>query len=174
MELVFSLVFGFGIFIRSLGLLGAIIVFAIHLLLNIFLKDKAFAVLQTIYYSLSVLFFVQGIMSATAGFFCKSHDKLVRKYYCAIYWNLGAEMISWYCSEFTIHNFIYTIALCVKTGIWYPIVLSIFYFLVCNTIVGPRLNPYLFLADRAKQGDYNAAIDLQMLTTLKNTGVKPR
>lgn len=156
--------------IRALGIFGIIIMLAVHIALNVFLKEKSFMILQIIYYGFSCIIFLYCLLQSFVGCFSNNPDKLVRRYYCAIKYPMGAEMFSWLCSVFMFHNFVYAIALCVKTGIWYPIVLCVIYFLIYNNLIGPRLNPYLFLADRAKQGDYNAAIDLQMLNTLKITG----
>ena len=76
-------------------------------------------------------------------------------------------MYSCFCHYLSIINFVYTIALWIKLEIWFPIIVSLFYFLLYLFFLGPRLNPTLFLGIQAKRGDINAEMELDAINEIK-------
>ena len=153
----------------------ALIIITISILLNIFLKGNVFIILQIFYYSISVLFCLYITSLLLLGDEGSHYDSTIKaiygktfsKYYCAIRYPFGSEIYSCICYYFSIINFVYTIALCVKLGIWFPIIISIFYFLFYLFFLGPRFNPTLFLGSQAKRGDINAAMELDAINEIK-------
>ena len=153
----------------------ALIITTISILLNIFFKGNSFIILQIVYYSISILFFLYVISLLLLGDTGSNYDsqlkaiygKTFSKYYCAIRYPYGAEIYCSLCSLFSLINFVYTIALCIKTGIWFPIIIAIFYELIDTFFLGPRLNPTIFLGNQAKRGDIKAAMELDAINEIK-------
>ena len=126
--LSFFMVFlGFVFFLRPFNV---IFLWIASIILNIFLANTAFIVLQVIFFAFSVLLFVWCMSTSLSGYFCNFSDPVLKKYYCAIHWNIGAEMQSFWCSNFAFWNFLYGGFVTYRYGMWWILIASAVYWLI--------------------------------------------
>lgn len=123
-----------------------------------------------IYCIISGIVFLQALFFSFFGNILLGSIGLLENYYCAIKWPVFSQGNYFISSIFSVVNFIFAIVLCFKLGIWYPILISIAYFFVINLPIGTRLNPDLFLAEKAKHGSIKAKKDLEEIKRLRFTG----
>ena len=167
--LIYSILFALMNVVRRLGFLGFIVLVVISVFFNIFFKGSTFIKIQIVYYALSAIFLVIAFILACFGqLFVSTSDKLLKKYYGAVTWPEACFLYCYYYFLFARLNFVFSIALCIKSGIWYPIVISVVYLLFAFYLM-PRLQPFIWLAHQESQGNKKAGFELMMLDMLKNT-----
>ncbi len=157
---------------------NAILFWIISAILNIALTGRAWHVLQTFYYIVSIVLFVYCVFSCFAGYFYQIDDRIkkhmhpidnqtLKKYYSAIRWNIGSELFSFWCCHFSLCNFLYSGFATFRNGAWWLLVCSAIYWLIYTYFIGERLNPYLFLGNRAQHGDMTAMSELESINYLR-------
>ena len=147
---------------------NAIVFWIASVVLNIVLDGKSWYMLQIVYFSLSFFLFLYCIFSCFAGYIHPFTNPVLKKYYCAIRWNMGSEMFSFWCSHFSLCNFLYSGFVGYYTGVWWLLALSVFYWLVYTYFIGEILNPYLFLGDRSAHGDLDARYELAEIMRIRH------
>ena len=122
------------------------------------------------YCIISIIIFLQALLFSFFGNILLGAFGILENYYCAIKWPNFSALNYFITSVFSVVNFVFAIYLCFKPGIWYPIIISIIYFFAINLPIGTRLNPDLFLSERAKHGDNKALKDLEEIKNLRFLG----
>ena len=152
--------------------LNAIIAWIVSIILNIALRGRAWQIFQIVFYTLSILWFVQCMGACLAGYMYRNADPILKKYYGAIRWNIGSELLSFWCSHFALWNFLYAGVATYRERQWWLLIASAFYYIVYTYFIGERLNPYLFLGDRAKHGDLKAIYELEQIMRIRQFGTR--
>lgn len=170
-KILWFLVAIFGIFF-TFKPFNAILIWIVSIVLNIVLQGTSWRVFQIVYYAVSGLLFLQCFYSCLSGYFYRNADPILKKYYCAIRWNIGSELFSFWCSHFAMLNFLYAGVATYRERQWWLLIASAFYYIVYTYFIGERLNPYLFLGDRAKHGDLKAIYELEQIMRIRQFGTR--
>ena len=157
MKNLFVAIFGLIFFFRPFNTIFFVIV---SILLSCFLHDQCFVIASLIYFSLASLVIFYCLSQIFLPLLRSNLSTIHKRYFCAIHLPFGAEHFSFLCSNTAMLNIIWTIKT-VYYGYWWIIIYSILYYLIYAFFIGERLNPYLFLGDRARGGDFYAADELE-------------
>ena len=157
----------FWFFISNLPILLTSIV---SIVLNIFLKGDAFKLLHIVYFSISSVILLQAIFFSYLGVILLGSYGVLEKYYCAIKWPFFSQTNYLVTSSFSVLNFVFSVALWIKIGIWFPSIVAVILFFFINNTLALHLSPQYFLPEKAKNGDDKAIKELDEFNRLSIVG----
>lgn len=123
-----------------------------------------------VYCIISMTVLLQALVFSYFGNLLLHSAGVLENYYCSIKWPVFSQANYFVTSIFSLVNFVFAIVYVFKFGIWVPIIVSFAYFFLVNVTLGTRLNPDLFLSEKAKRGDSKAMKDLDEIKKLRFLG----